>query len=234
MKTRNSLALVTDAAGESLRSKQIRARQILKFLRDDIPDARCALDHSNNYELLVATILSAQCLDSRVNLVTPALLKAAPTPQKMIKLGKAKIQSLIKSINFFKTKASNIYEASKLILSDFNGEVPVELDSLIQLPGVGRKTANVIRAVGFNEAQVVVDTHVRRISNRLGFTQSLDPDDIELDLEKIFPREEWIDASHLIILHGRKTCFAKKPDCERCVIHRYCPSKFLEADAWKA
>ncbi len=230
---RTTEAMLQKRGPESLDSKQTRARQILSKLRDDIPEVKCALNHKNVYELLVATILSAQCLDSRVNMVTPALFEAAPTPEKMIALGKAKISRLIKSINFFKTKASNIFNSSKIIIADFGGKVPIERTDLVILPGVGQKTANVIRAVGFGAPQIVVDTHVRRIANRLGFTNLMDPEDIETDLETIFLKNEWIDACHLMILHGRKTCFARKPNCSDCVIQKYCPSRFLEADSWK-
>lgn len=202
-------------------------------MREDIPEPTCALDHKNTFELLVAVILSAQCLDSRVNLVTPELFRQAPTPAAMVALGETKIQRLIKSINFFKTKGRNLFRAAQLILSEYGGQVPQDLEHLQTLPGVGRKTANVIRAVAFAIPGVVVDTHVRRIANRLGFTAELMPEDIERELESVWAREDWIDASHLIILHGRKTCFARAPACDRCVIRRYCPSRDIAWDAWK-
>ncbi len=218
---------------ESALAQRTRAQQILRLLRDDIPEATCALDHKNVFELLVAVILSAQCLDSRVNQVTPELFEVAPDPAAMLKLGTKKIERLIKSINFFKTKALHIFKSSQILVDEHQAQVPTSLEDLIDLPGVGRKTANVIRAVGFQIPGVVVDTHVRRIARRLEFTRHFKPELIEKDLEKVFDRQDWIDASHLIILHGRKTCFARSPACDRCVIRGYCPSRGLEADAWK-
>lgn len=202
-----------------------RGAEIVKLLREEFPEPVCALDHEGPFQLLVATILSAQCTDIRVNKVTPALFQAASTPEAMVKLGEKRIRTLIKSINFFNNKAHNIWAASKKLIQEHGSQVPSSLEKLVELPGVGRKTANVVLGNAFGVPGVVVDTHVRRLSNRLNFTTQDDPVKIESELEKLFPREDWVDLSHLLILHGRKTCNARKPVCEGCLIARFCPSR---------
>lgn len=205
--------------------KPKRATEVVKRLRAEIPNPECALIHEGPYQLLIATMLSAQCTDARVNLVTPALFKAAPDASAMVQLGEKKIRELVKSINFFNTKAKNIYLASKILVDDYAGNVPAELAKLVELPGVGRKTANVVLGNAFDVPGLVVDTHVKRLANRLGLTKHQDPVDIEHDLEKIVPREDWVDLAHLLILHGRATCTARAPRCDRCVLADLCPSR---------
>lgn len=218
---------------ESLETKRARTREILAALGLDHPNPRTALDWQTPYQLLVAVMLSAQCTDERVNKVTPELFALAPTPQAMKKLGLAKIRNAIRSINFFNNKAENILKTSKILLREHGGEVPRELDALVALPGVGRKTANVVRNDAFGEAGIVVDTHVIRVSNRLGLVKGTDAVKIEAELEKLVERDLWRFTAHFFILHGRATCKALKPDCERCSISELCPSKGKAAGAWK-
>jgi len=200
-----------------------RATTLYKKLAAAHPDAHCALDHRNAFELLVATILSAQCTDERVNMTTPALFKAFPTPAAMAKTTPAKIEPYVKSCGFFRNKAKAIHGAAVAITDEFGGQVPDEMDALLTLPGVARKTANVVlgNAYGKNEG-VVVDTHVQRLSNRLGFTAHTDPKKIEQDLMALFARPKWTMLSHLLIFHGRRFCKARKPDCDGCPLGKHC------------
>jgi endonuclease-3 len=211
-----------------------RAKKIIEKLRDEFPEAKCALHHETPFQLLVATILSAQCTDVRVNLVTPALFAAAPTPEAMAELGLAKIREHVRTINFFNNKAQNIWEAAKIIVHRHGGEVPRSLEELVALPGVGRKTANVVLGNAFGQAAMVVDTHVRRLANRLDLCRSQDVVEIEHALAALFPQADWVDVAHLLILHGRKTCKAQRPSCENCDIRTLCPSRGKDADAWKS
>jgi len=202
-----------------------RLPEILRRLRLTHPDARCELDHSNAYELLVATILSAQCTDERVNKVTPALFAAYPTPQAMAAAPRQQIEEAVRPTGFYRNKARHIQEASHLLTVAYDGEVPAEMEALTRLPGVARKTANVVLGVAYHiAAGVVVDTHVRRLSQRLGLTTHDDPEKIEQDLMALAPREDWIDLSHLLIFHGRRVCSARKPDCPRCSLNDLCPA----------
>ncbi len=210
-----------------------RAKRVLDLLRDEFPEVHTALVHRSPFELLIATLLSAQCTDVRVNKVTPALFEAAPSPEAMVRLGQDRIQDFVKSINFFRTKAKNIFETSKILINEHQGEVPATLDALVRLPGIGQKTANVVLGNAFSTPRVVVDTHVKRLSNRLGFTEQMDALKIESDLERIFEKVDWVDSSHLLIFHGRQTCLARSPRCERCILVKLCPSRFEESDAWK-
>jgi len=206
-------------------SHKKRIDQILSLLELHYPGAECALLHQTPYQLLVATILSAQCTDVMVNKVTPALFKKAPTPQAMVKLTSAKLEKLIHSTGFYVNKAKNILAMSNQLLTRFNGEVPQTLDELITLPGVGRKTASVELGVAFHIAEgVVVDTHVTRLSQRLGFTKQTDAVKIEQDLMKIVPQTQWINISHQLILHGRQLCKARNPMCSDCFLSAICPS----------
>jgi endonuclease-3 len=202
-----------------------RVQAILDGLRKDYPNAECALIHKNAWQLVVATILSAQCTDVRVNLVTPQLFKHFPTPQAFAEASLAAIEEDIRTTGFFRNKAKSISGAAKLLVSKFGGKVPQTMDELLELPGVARKTANVVLGVAFKKAEgIVVDTHVLRLSRRLQLTLATDPKKVEQDLVKVIPRERWIDFSHEMILHGRKTCVARKPRCVQCVLEAVCDS----------
>ncbi len=203
-----------------------RINQILKDLRKLYPNAETALHHKSALEMLVATILSAQCTDARVNIVTPALFKKYPSPLAYAEANLSQLEKDLNSINFFRNKARNIQQMARLLLEKHQGEVPETMEELIELPGVGRKTANVVLGVIHEKAEgVVVDTHVKRLSYRLGLTKNEEPVKIEKDLIKIVPQADWIDFSHLLILHGRAICKARRPLCEECVINPICPKK---------
>ncbi len=202
-----------------------RIGPILALLHAEYPDAECALNHKNAFELLVATILSAQCTDERVNKVTPALFARFPTPAAMAAADRAELEALVRSTGFFRNKAKNIQGAAERIVAAYDGEVPNEMAELLTLPGVARKTANVVLGVVYGIADgVVVDTHVKRLSTRLKLTKSTTPEKIERDLMKITPREEWINLSHLLIFHGRQVCVARKPRCGACTLVTLCPA----------
>jgi endonuclease-3 len=202
-----------------------RIGPILAGLRQAHPDAACALVHVDPLQLLVATILSAQCTDERVNMVTPALFARYPDAAAFAAADRTELEELIRSTGFYRQKARFIQEACQAIVARYGGEVPDRMDDLLTLPGVARKTANVVLGVGFGIADgIVVDTHVKRLSNRLGLTSHGDPDKIERDLMALVAREDWIDLGHLLIFHGRRTCIARKPDCGGCLINPWCPS----------
>jgi len=202
-----------------------RIGELLRLLHEAYPDAECALHHRNAFELLVATILSAQCTDERVNQVTPALFACFPTPEAMAAADREELETLIRSTGFFRNKAKNIQTAAQRIVSAYGGEVPATMDELLTLSGVARKTANVVLGVVYGIADgVVVDTHVKRLSNRLGLTTESTPEKIERDLQKITPPSEWINLSHLLIFHGRQVCDARKPLCGGCTLRHLCPS----------
>lgn len=206
--------------------KEERAQEIFQRLKKEFPDARCALEHQNPFELLVATILSAQCTDERVNKVTPELFKRFPTPEMMAKASLEELETLIHSTGFFKNKAKSLLGASQLIVRDHKGEVPPSLEDLVALPGVGRKTANVVLGNVFGIVEgIVVDTHVTRLSQLLGLTKQSSAEKIENDLLKLFKKTQWVLLSHLLILHGRKTCIARRPQCQDCVLADLCPSR---------
>lgn len=206
-------------------AKDFTAQIIRKFQRY-YPDAHCALDHKNPFELLIATILSAQCTDERVNMVTPNLFKTYPNPQKMGEASVEKIEEIIRSTGFYKNKAKNIKACSQKLVQEYGGEVPQSIDELTGLPGVGRKTANVVLGNAFNiSSGVVVDTHVTRLSNRFGLVKGHDAVKIENVLNKIVPQEHWIVFSHWLIHHGRQICKARKPDCAHCFLQDQCPKK---------
>jgi endonuclease-3 len=202
-----------------------RVEQLVEAFPEIYPGAHCELDFKNPLQLLIATILSAQCTDKRVNMVTPALFKKYRTAADYAKAKPAELENAIKSTGFFRNKAKRIRAATSMIAEKFNGRVPETMDELRELPGVGRKTANVVlgNAFGKNEG-IVVDTHVARLSQRLGLTKQIDPEKIERDLMKLVPREHWTNWSHWLIWHGRRRCFARKPDCSQCEIFRLCPS----------
>lgn len=209
---------------ESREKKKQRAENILGKLRRAYPDAKCALDYSNPLELMVATILSAQCTDKRVNLVTPALFKKYPDVSAYAAADPRELERLIQSTGFYKNKARSIQGAARRIEACFAGKVPQTLEELVTLPGVGRKTANVILGNAFGIPGLTVDTHMIRLNNRLGLTSQKDPVKIEFELMKLIPAESWTEYSHLIISHGRNRCIARKPDCKACEIRTLCPS----------
>jgi len=201
-----------------------RCRAILRRLRAAHPDARCALHHQNPLQLLVATILSAQCTDQRVNLVAPALFRRYHTAADFATARPAELEAIIRSTGFFRNKARSIRNCCQSLVAEYGGRVPDTLDELIQLDGIGRKTANVVLGVAYGKAEgIVVDTHVSRLARRMGLTGQTSPEKIEQALVKIVPRQDWIAFSHLLIWHGRKRCTARKPDCIHCEVADVCP-----------
>ena len=202
-----------------------RAAAVVEALKRVYPDAHCELDFSSPLELLVATILSAQCTDKRVNLVTPALFKKYKTARDLAGATQEEIEKAVQSTGFFRNKAKSIRAACSEIVAKHGGAVPQNMEELTALPGVGRKTANVVLGNAFGKnVGVVVDTHVSRLSQRLGLTQQTTPEKIELDLMKLVPRKDWTNFSHWLIWHGRRRCTARKPDCDGCEIQALCPS----------
>jgi len=200
-----------------------RVNEILQRLDDRYPNATCALHHSSAWELLVATILSAQCTDVRVNMVTPVLFQKYPTPDAFAALQPEDLEDDIRSTGFFRNKAKSLVGAARKLISEFGGEVPRTMDELLQLPGVARKTANVVLGTWYKIADgVVVDTHVQRISRRLELTKNTEPGKIEQDLMKVIPRDKWIIFAHQIILHGRALCLARSPKCADCPLENIC------------
>jgi endonuclease III len=213
------------AGRESKAAKAERAETILSRLKREYPDARCALHHGDAYQLLVATILSAQCTDARVNMVTPAFFARYPSPEALARADRGEVEEIIRSTGFFRNKTRSLIGMAQALVADHRGEVPRTMEKLRVLPGVGRKTANVVlgNAFGINEG-VTVDTHVTRLSRLLGLTRHDDPVKIEQDLMPLFPREEWALLSHLLIFHGRQVCIARRPRCPECVLADLCPS----------
>src|SRR5213596_436411 len=209
----------------SLADLQARTRKIISGLRKAYPTAHCELNYSNPLELLIATILSAQCTDKRVNLVTTELFKKYRSAADYAKADPRALEEDIKTTGFFRNKAKSIQACCRKLVEQYGGKVPQTMEELVQLGGVGRKTANVVlgNAFGINEG-IVVDTHVARLSHRLGLTKQKDPEKIEHDLMKLVPREHWTDWSHWLIWHGRRRCYARKPDCSRCEVFKLCPS----------
>ncbi len=209
---------------ESLEAKSVRANRIIAGLQKTYPNAHCELDFSNPLELLVATILSAQCTDKRVNIVTKDLFKKYRTAEDYAKAESSDLEQLIRTAGFYRSKAKNIKAAAQSIVEKHGGKVPRTMEELVELGGVGRKTANVVlgNAFGINLG-IAVDTHVARLSFRLGFTDETDPVKIEALLIKLVPQEQWTLVSHLLIWHGRRRCFARKPDCKNCEVLKLCP-----------
>ncbi|MEX0836980.1 MAG: endonuclease III [Gemmatimonadota bacterium] len=212
-------------ARESKKARRERAGTVYDLLREEYPDAHCELDHENPFQLAVATILSAQTTDVRVNMVTPDLFSRYPDAEALASAQQGDVEEIVRSTGFFRNKAKNIIGFARGLMGDHDGEVPAEMDALAALPGVGRKTANVIlgNAFGIDEG-VVVDTHIKRLSNRLRFTKQETPEKVERDLMEIFPRERWTMLAHLLIWHGRRVCDARKPLCGECVVSHLCPS----------
>lgn len=210
---------------ESLADKKSRARKIISKLKRAYPNSACSLRHANAYQLMVATILSAQCTDERVNKVTPALFKRFPTPQKMAGAKQEELEELVRTTGFFRNKAKSIKNNAIALLENHGGKIPKTLDELTKLPGVGRKTGSVVLGAGFGLAEgVVVDTHVVRIAQLLKLVAQKTPEKIERELIEILPKKDWIIWTHLIIDHGRAICIARRPNCAECVLNRLCPS----------
>jgi endonuclease III len=208
-------------------ARQKQARTVARRLKKAYPDARTELDFEGPFQLLLATILSAQSTDKGVNLVTPVLFARYPTPQALADANPDDVETVIKSTGFFRNKTKSIMGAARAIVERFGGSVPSTMEALITLPGVGRKTANVVLGNAFGKAEgIVVDTHVTRLSGRLGLTANTDPVKIETDLMAVVPRPTWTLFSHLLIFHGRRVCFARKPNCDGCVLNDICPSAF--------
>ena len=204
-------------------TKKEKVKNILIKMKEKFGKPQCALNFNSPFELLVAVILSAQCTDVRVNIVTKAMFKEVNTPEDFANLPLEKIEEYIKSTGFFRNKAKNIKKCSQQLLEKYNGEIPQDMDKLTELAGVGRKTANVVRGEVWGLADgITVDTHVRRITNLIGLVKNEDPIKIEKELMKIVPKKSWIDFSHYIILHGRATCIARRPKCTDCEIQDYC------------
>lgn len=222
------------SATETEKQRQQRlkrqARKVVRHLQADYPEAVCALNYETPFQLLVATILSAQCTDVRVNIVTKDLFARFPDPHSMAEAPLPVLEKLVQSTGFFRNKAKNIKAASIAIVNDYEGELPTELASLTALPGVGRKTANVVLGTAFGiPSGVVVDTHVGRLSRRLGLTESADAVRVERELMEILPDKEWIDFSHRMIYHGRQVCAARSPKCSICSMARFCPKVGVES-----
>lgn len=200
-----------------------KVSNVLRLLDENYPtEDKCYLVHENEWQLLIATILSAQCTDDRVNIVTKDLFKKYTSVKDFAEADFKELEQDIKSTGFFRNKAKNIILACRMLLEEYGGVMPSDIDKLIKIPGVGRKTANVVRSHIFNLPSIVVDTHVKRISKKLGFTESDDPVKIEFELMDIFPKEHWIRYNTQIIAHGRKICKARKPECEICCLREYC------------
>jgi endonuclease-3 len=208
---------------ESHVAKSARAQEVLRRLGEAMPEARIELDYRTPYELLVAVILAAQCTDKRVNMVTPALFLKYPDARAVAAAPTAKLEQLIRSCGFFRAKTRALKAVSSTLLAEHGGDVPRSRAALAALPGVGNKTAGVVSVHVGGEPAFPVDTHVRRLSRRLGFTRSLDPDHIEEDLQALVPSEGWALGHQLLVWHGRRTCFARKPACDRCVVASLCP-----------
>jgi len=214
----------------TLETRSTLARNVVKRLKKAYPGATCALDHHSPYQLLVATVLSAQCTDVRVNMVTPSLFARYPTAQALAQAEQAEVEAIIRSTGFFRNKAKNLIGMAGALMDRHHGEVPADMEQLRLLPGVGRKTANVVlgNAFGMNEG-VTVDTHVARLSKLLGLTRHTDPIKIETDLMALVPRKDWTIVSHLLIWHGRQVCIARRPKCGACQLASLCPSADVAA-----
>jgi len=209
---------------EAPEDRKARARKIARQLAKTYAEAECALHHQSPYELLAATILSAQCTDERVNMVTPELFRRYPAPQALAAAKPSELESVIRSTGFFRAKAANLIGMAKAVTDNHQGRIPQTLEELVLLPGVGRKTANVLLGTAYGIASgVVVDTHVKRITNLLGLTRSSNAEQIERDLMELLPAKEWVNFSHRLIHHGRRICIARRPKCGECPLLKLCP-----------
>ena len=199
------------------------AIKIIEILKNTYPDATCSLDFSTPFEMLISVMLSAQCTDERVNKTTPNLFDKYNTPEKMAEINPKELEKIIHPCGFYKNKAKNIIATSKILVENYNGIVPNTIEELIKLPGVGRKSANVVMLEAFNNPSgIAVDTHAKRISNRVGFSVETEPEKIEQDLLKIFEKKYWYDVNHLLVWHGRGYCDSRNPKCNECTINNYC------------
>lgn len=217
----------TSQQAESLQAKRTRARSIIRILLETYPDSSIPLNYETPFQLLIATILAAQCTDARVNMITPGLFRKYPGPEAFLNAPQEELEQAIFSSGFYRNKAKSIKAACAAIIERFGGKVPGTMEELLTLPGVGRKTANVLLGHCFNQPGVVVDTHVKRISNLLGLADSEDPDKIELQLLDVLPKEHWVKFSHLLADHGRAICIARRPKCPECPLAGLCPSAFV-------
>jgi endonuclease-3 len=211
---------------ESPERKTVRAALIAKRLARAYPEVKVPLDHQNTFELLIAVILSAQCTDAAVNKVTPELFRRYPNPTALAAARTEDIEKTIRALGLYRAKAKSLQRCARQLVGEFDGEIPSTMDELTRLAGVGRKTANVILGHAFEIPGIVVDTHCGRVSQRLGLTSNRDPVKIEQDLSRLLPSREWTGFSHRLIIHGRRTCYARKPACARCVLNDLCPSAF--------
>lgn len=209
---------------ETAEERKARSRRLIRELRRLYPDVDCALDHKSALELLVATILSAQCTDARVNIVTPALFKRYPKAPDYASAEMPELEEMIRSTGFFHNKAKSLIALGQALVARHDGEVPDTMDELVKLPGVGRKTANVVLGTWFGQPAIPVDTHVTRLSNRLALTGNRDAVKIERDLQQLLPKKDWTFSSHALIWHGRRVCKARKPSCATCSLLRNCPA----------
>lgn len=219
--------MIRDSKKMNDNKEKLRAKKIFDLLREEYPDAKIALNFSNPFQLLIATILSAQCTDQRVNIVTKELFKKYKSPKDFLNGSDEELEKDIFSTGFYKQKAKSIKACCQALTENHNGKVPADFDELVKLPGVGRKTASVVAGNAFGIPAIAVDTHVKRLSNLLGFVDTDNPDKIEMRLKELLPKDYWILSSHLLATHGRKVCIANRPKCEICVIAKYCPSKKL-------
>jgi len=211
---------------ETPKTLRKRARKICRRLRKTYPEATCRLSFRSPFELLVATILSAQCTDDQVNKVTATFFKKANTPQKIARLKRESLEEAFRSTGFFRNKAKSVHEMSRMLVEKYGGRVPREMEALLTLPGVARKTANVVRAAAFGLPAIITDTHFIRLSQRMGLTANEKPAKIEEDVAALLPESEWSAFSHALLFHGRAACAAKKPACDRCAVNDLCPSAF--------
>lgn len=226
---RTSMSRKENDSKIDLKTLKTRAQKIIQLLKRAYPDAKCSLNHSSAFELLIATILSAQCTDERVNIVTADLFRKYRKPEDYLKVPATELQSDIRTTGFFRNKTKSIQGTAKVLTEQYAGRVPETIEELLELPGVARKTANVVLGNAFGVTSgIVVDTHVTRLSRRLALTQQKHPEKIENDLVAIVPRKDWVIFSHLLIAHGRKICKARSPLCAECVIEKYCPSSYLK------
>ncbi|MHB8852424.1 MAG: endonuclease III [Ignavibacteriaceae bacterium] len=206
------------------KSEIVHAKKIFSILKKEYPSVKPALNYTNAFELLIATILSAQCTDARVNIVGESLFKKYRTPEDFFKVTNEELEKDIRSTGFYHQKAKSIKECSKILVEKYSGQVPADFDALTNLPGVGRKTASVVAGNAFGIPAIAVDTHVKRLSNILGFIHSDNPEKIEMKLKELLPEGDWINSSHYLAAHGRKVCVARKPHCLQCVLADECPS----------
>jgi endonuclease-3 len=220
-----------NVARESQKARATRARAIARGLAKAYPDAWCELDYRSPWQLIVATILSAQCTDKMVNRVTPSLFAKWPTPAALAAADPTRVETLIKPTGFFRQKTRSIQAVAKVVAGEHRGKVPDTMEELTALPGVGRKTANVVLGTAFGQPAIFVDTHVKRLANRLGLTIESDPDRIERDLQALLPAKEWTRFAHRLIHHGRRVCEARKPRCSVCAVSRWCPRIGVAASA---